>query len=241
MLSTRKPWSSDRCQWKTFSFTASIPSRLRSITGTGMKWRPASIISPRHGKRGWSSMAATGTLKPWGVTLTSCRKVCNPCSTPSGFAAVSSTWVAIISRRYDSSSTTCCTGRLGPAVLIVKFACFDCASPRSGIPVSFESTSRKRSLPESSLESVYPSRAMPKLPSMRNCPSPCTECAGRGITGSVPSSWARIAGAAAQTAEETMKDKAKRCRQSIFKGVSPGCSHNAVRIGGGTHRCFSPE
>src|ERR1039458_10690144 len=39
LLSTRKPWSSDKCQCSTFIFTAAMPSRLRLSTSIGMKWR----------------------------------------------------------------------------------------------------------------------------------------------------------------------------------------------------------
>jgi len=43
---------------KTFSFTADIASRFRLITSMGCQCRPASIIRPRHGKRGRSSIDA---------------------------------------------------------------------------------------------------------------------------------------------------------------------------------------
>ena len=58
-----------------------------------MKWRLTSIISPRQGNRGLSSIVTVGTLKPWGVILTSCRNVCKPWSVPNGFAAVNCTCV----------------------------------------------------------------------------------------------------------------------------------------------------
>ena len=60
LLSTRKPWSSERCQWKTFSFTAAMPSRLRLTTSMGIQCRETSRCSPRQGKRGWSWMSTAG-------------------------------------------------------------------------------------------------------------------------------------------------------------------------------------
>ena len=66
-----------------------MPSSVRSIIATGSKWRLTSIINPRQGKRGASSILTAGTLHVPFSSLTSCRNVSMPCIAPTSVAAVS--------------------------------------------------------------------------------------------------------------------------------------------------------
>ena len=95
LLSMRKPWSSVRCQWKTLSLTSAMPSSVRLSTSTGSKWRPQSIIRPRHGKRGESRMETTGSSYSLPEGCTSCTSVCRPRMAPTTVAASRRTPVGV--------------------------------------------------------------------------------------------------------------------------------------------------
>jgi len=64
-----------------------MPSSVRSTMATGSKWRLTSIMNPRQGKRGASSMLTAGTLQVPFSSLTSCRNVSMACIAPTSVAA----------------------------------------------------------------------------------------------------------------------------------------------------------
>src|SRR3989442_7454021 len=73
---------------KTLSFTAAMPSRLRLMTSRGMKWRPASIIRPRQGKRGLSSILTARAANPAGLASTNSQNAFKTRITPMLVAAL---------------------------------------------------------------------------------------------------------------------------------------------------------
>ncbi len=55
-------WSSTRCQWKRLSLCSAMTSRKRFMKGSGKKWRPQSSNTPRHRKRGASTICGAADV-----------------------------------------------------------------------------------------------------------------------------------------------------------------------------------
>ena len=64
-----------------------MPSRLRRSTSMGIQWRETSIMRPRQGNRGRSTMCTEGALNPCASCSTSWRNVSIPRNTPTGVGA----------------------------------------------------------------------------------------------------------------------------------------------------------
>ena len=89
----RPTWLSDMCQWRTLIFAYTSESMIFRIASRVSKCRAVSIINPRCGNRGASSITH-GAYMIWYVSVskskaTSCENVSIPWSAPYTVAAVS--------------------------------------------------------------------------------------------------------------------------------------------------------
>src|ERR1022692_2067758 len=225
-LSMRKPWSSVRWRWRTFSLTTAIASRLRSITSTGCQWRQTSISRPRHGNRGASRIEAAGRHQPACSRRGSCRNVSSPRMAPTAVGARRTICVGATSSVYDSSSDKDGTAAPGPLQSIVSLTGASPAPPTR----RDRHRAAARATAASSRASETPASVATRFPDTAMRPADTRASAGAGMTSS---GWgAAPAGAVAaieaaialkrQIAEEFIGGKSLEGLDRLILGESQG-------------------